>query len=172
MSIWHKQNCINGPSGRYRLRHQSVWQATWPLRALGALSFLASGLVYPLVPALLPSMAAPFHGFAEHRKTQAPTELNHLRSSAGPSEARCSVRAKRGAPSERSEAPPPPTPSEARRCPRASRGPQTKAGMRLDWKRTNTERINILRSAGKRALHVRVPNLVCFQPLLSGNALV
>ena len=64
-------------------------------------------------------------------------------------------RAKRGSPSERSEVPPPPTTSEASRCPRASRGPQTKAGMRLDWKRTNTERINILRSAGKRALHVR-----------------
>ena len=33
-----------------------------------------------------------------------PAELSHLRSSAWPSEARCSGRAKRGAPSERSEA--------------------------------------------------------------------
>ena len=28
------------------------------------------------LPALLPSMAAPFHGFAEHRKTQAPAQTD------------------------------------------------------------------------------------------------
>ena len=67
---------------------------------------------------------------------------------------------------ERSEAlprearPPPKAAGAVRRPgaegdPRASRGLQTKARMRLHWPRLSTWRINILSSAGKRALHVR-----------------
>ena len=89
----------NRPSGRYRLCNQSVWQATWPLRALGALSFLASGsgLPFGACPAALHGRACP-----RIRRTQKDTGTHRAQPLAElsltersevlrPSEARCSV---------------------------------------------------------------------------------